>query len=173
MLRVLEDMPDEAQIYLFVASRPLRADEEREIVALFDAWLTLWSAANQCPASTTTSLWDGQVLYFAVDERPRQAMGVHGGLTGSDLDWLYGPLWTFESQSDPPIEVTPGIAVIAGGQCLPLALAWHKRYAGAQFAADMQIITPCTVADWKAGRLVHRLGDDAWAVEALLQSNKH
>jgi hypothetical protein len=168
MLRDLCDMPVEARIYIFVASRPLTADEEREVLALFDAWLTLWSVTNQCAASTTTAQWDGQVLYFAIDERSREARGVHGGLSGSDLDWLYGPLSTLESQFTPPIEVTPGIAVIADGQCLPLALAWRKRYAATQFTAAMQIIKPCAVADWRTDRFVRRLGDDEWAVEAFL-----
>lgn len=167
MLRDLGDMPDEARIYIFVASRPLTPDEAREIVALFDAWLTLWSAANRCAASLTTSKWNGQVLYFAMDERPREARGIEGGLTGSDLDWLYRPLWTLESHVAPRVEVTPGLAVFVDGKLVPWGPAWRELYMNRQFNEDMQIITPCAVADWRAGRLVHRLGDDPQAAALI------
>lgn len=139
---------------------------------LFDAWLTLWSAANQCPASTTNSRWDGQVLYFAVDERPRQAMGVDGGLTGSDLDWLYRPLWTFESHIEPRVEVTPGLAVIVAGNPVPFGPAWRDMYTNREFTEDMHIIGPCAVGNWKAGHLVHRLGDDEQWAKVLLRRDE-
>ena len=164
MLFDLAKMADEAAMYVLVMSRPLTANEQEEALAIVDAWLLLWSVSNQCPASRCRSLFEGQILVWAVDLRPREQRGVGGGLSGSELDLLFGPLRAFGDDLNPPVKIALGEAVIVDGQAVPSGFEWRKLQEQGRLAADTLIIRPAPVAVWRQGRFVHRVGDDAdWA----------
>lgn len=67
-------LPDSARLWVFAASRPLRADERATLLAAVDAFLDQWNA-HQVPLDCARELRHDQFLIVGVDE---EAAGVSG-----------------------------------------------------------------------------------------------
>lgn len=67
-------LPDDARVWVFAAARPLRADEQRRLLAHVDGFLEGW-AAHGAPVAGARDLRHDRFLLVAADER---ATGVSG-----------------------------------------------------------------------------------------------
>jgi hypothetical protein len=166
MLLALDDMPDAAEIHVFVATRPLTPFERESLAAVHDAWLLLWCTVNHCPATRSYALFDGQVTYWAVDLSPRPA--PQRVLIGSELDLLFRPLEAFGAAATSPFEVLSIPALIVNGHEVLVGRALVDRAKGGDIPPDALAVDGCSVQAWRAGQLVHPAKEDrAWAEKLL------
>lgn len=167
MLFALEDMPDEAEIYIFAATRKVTRQEAEGIRSAVDSWIAEWSAAfPMCPISASRLHCDGQVIIWAADDRPR---GTHA-LTGSDLDPLFERLYFFGQHQLPPFDVeNAGWALIVGDEVVPFGPDWKRLIESGSLTLDTFVVGMCTVAEWRTGYLIRRLKDDLFLAEHLFQ----
>lgn len=162
MLTPLIDMPDEASIWVLVASRNLTEEEESSLRDLTDKWLGEWQRANAgCRVSASQALLARTALVWAVDTRCRQVHGAEVPLTGTDLDPLLEHIDRFTLGKDPPLTMAPNEALVVRGRAIPLGPEWLRLAQEGGVTQDTLILHQCKVADWRAGRLIHRLGDDS------------
>lgn len=169
VLTALDALADDAQVEVWVASRALSPWEQAHLCGTHDAWLRRWSAAFGCPASRSQVVLEGRVLVWAVDERPRQARGVTGGLTGTELDPLFRATERFATRRRPALRVERTEALLVDGTLVPFGEAVTGLLAAGQITAETRIVHGCTVDDWRAGRFAPRLADDSVRAEALLR----
>lgn len=156
MLRAWDEMPDEAFIWVLVATRRLDDREQAEVQRLTDEWATGWGASfASCPITLSRILMDGRVLVWAVDDQPRGT----DGLTGTELDPLWRPLEHFSAQREPPVEIYPNDALIVDDEIVPMSPYWLELARSRLITEETQILGPCTMADWRSGRFVRRLQD--------------
>jgi hypothetical protein len=161
MLRELVEMPDEAKVWTLVATRHLTEQEQTAVHDLVDAWLEEWSeGVPQCPVSASQVILGGHVFAWAMDLRPLHQYGLEDHLTGGDLDPLYRALEQFAAGREPPVEIVLNDALIIDGEVVPLGPAWLDLGRAGRITAETPILHHgSTAADWRAGRLVPRLGD--------------
>jgi hypothetical protein len=160
MLRELEEMPDEAIIYVFVASRPLAESEQQELVDLVNQWGRAWSSWwSGFSASAARSLLDGWVVIWAADDPTRHA-GDQPYLKGGDLDPLFRQTELFEACQSPPLSLGYGEGFIVGGEVLLLGERLREHLEAGRITKDTLMFSTCPVSEWREGRFVHRLGDD-------------
>lgn len=78
------DLPDDARLWSFAASRPLTEDETERLLGRVDEFLTGWHAHRR--AVTGAREWaEGRFLFIAADERAT-------GVSGCSIDSLFHTL---------------------------------------------------------------------------------
>lgn len=75
------DLPDDARLWIFAASRPLRPEESASLLARVDEFLAGWQAHGR-PVVGARDLRLDQFLLIAADERAT-------GVSGCSIDSLY------------------------------------------------------------------------------------
>lgn len=78
------ELPADARLWVFGASRALDADEQARLLAAVDAWLGQWKA-HGTPLTSARLLREGQFLVIGVDE-------AAAGASGCSIDALYRTL---------------------------------------------------------------------------------
>ena len=169
MLQQLEDMPDHAEIYPFVASRD-SARRAAGALCTDRRWGEAWrSAFPGCLVSASRVMLDGHVVVWAVDTQARAAsVGPSGArLTGTDLDPLFRDKEAFEMMQTPPIHVELGEGFLVDGDIVPLGERLRYLLQSGRVTPDTRLFHACPLAEWRAGHFIHRLGDDPAWLEAL------
>jgi hypothetical protein len=172
-LRPLLEMPDDTDVRIFVASRPPTSQEGKRLVTIVEEWLSEWHAYYpECPTSACETLFGGQVLLWAIDDRHRFDDASLAGVSNTELDPLYRRLERFVAECDPPLRVHPNMALLVGDELVPLDSDQRERVKAllrtSQITEETPILNTCTVAEWRAGRLVRRLCDDAGIARSFL-----
>lgn len=165
MLKPLADLPENATIYVLVASRVLTEDDQHILVATVNRWAREWSSAlAPCTASGAQIMLGGWVVAWA-------ALGLtpdlaSRDLTGMDFDPLFRAVEHFGSQQVPPLMFGFGVGFIVNDEVLPLERLRDLLVAG-QITTDTLLFHTAPVGVWRAGQFVHRLGEDAEWLAAL------
>lgn len=168
LLRI-EQMPDVAEVHVYISSRGLNRREQANLRSVTDGWLHDWLVAYpKCTAAESRVILRGRVLVWAIDSSPRQADGVPEGLTGIDLDLLFRRLEAFSSQASPPLSVEPGIGLIVDGAVVSLSPSVVDLAAEGRVTPETLVFYNCSVEDWRKGRFLHRLGDDTELAAAII-----
>ncbi len=167
MLMPLVEMPDEAMIYVLVASRLLSGLEQPALTALVDRWGREWSSGcSVCSVSHAQIMLDGWVVAWAAHDPARQPDGL-AYLSGGDFDPLFRTTEHFAAEQTPPLSLAFGEGFLVNGEVLPLNARLRELLQAGQVTRDTLFFYTSPVAVWRAGRFIHRLGDDAEWLAAL------
>jgi hypothetical protein len=161
MLKPHAEMPDEAMIYVLVASRVLSESAQHALTALVDRWGQEWSGeCPACSASHAQTMLDGWVVAWAAHDPARQPAGS-GYLSGGDFDPLFRTTELFAAEQTPPLSLAFGEGFLVDGEVLPLNARLRELLQAGRITRDTLFFYTSPVAVWRAGRFIHRLGDDA------------
>lgn len=128
MQRELKDMPDQAVIWVFIANRQVTPVESERLLTLVTGWLCGWGTFyTACPVSRCETMFGGQAMVFAVDDRPRFPNGSQASLSGSDLDPLFRSLEAYGNPAVPPLRIIPNLALLVGNELVPAYLESRAR----------------------------------------------
>jgi len=84
-----DDLPSDARLWIFPASRPLTDEEQRQVVAETDAFIDQWMA-HGIPLRAAREIRYGQFVLVGVDERA-------AGVSGCSIDALVRRMAHLES----------------------------------------------------------------------------
>jgi hypothetical protein len=161
MLPNIDDVPDEGQVWLFMPSRVPTMPEGETVCDIINGWISSWeSAFPMCPISSCHILFDAWSFLFAVDDRLRWQPPRVSGLSGSDLDPLFRTLETWGQDQTPSVTVTPGLGTLINDQVVPFTRTWLQLAKDGVLTEDTPVFSSCSVAEWRAGKFVRRLGDE-------------
>jgi hypothetical protein len=167
MLKPFAEMPDEAMIYVLVASRVLSESEQHALTALVDRWGQEWNGGcPACSVSYAQTMLDGWVVAWAAYDPPRQTTGS-AYLSGGDLDLLFRTMERFAAERTPTLSLAFGEGFLVNGEILPMNARLRELLHAGQITRDTLFFYTAPVAVWRAGRFIHRLGDDAEWLAAL------
>ena len=156
-----DDLPSDARLWIFPASRPLSADEQRRVLDEADAFIDLW-AAHGVPLSAARDIRHGQFVLVGVNERA-------AGVSGCSVDALVRRMGQ--------LQTALGVELIENGPVLFRdgdAIARVSRDQFADLAANGRVTldtvvfdnTVARVDDVRAGRWEVRAAD-AWHARAF------
>ena len=166
MLKPLADMPDDATVYVVVASRQMTEDEQLAIVATVNRWAREWmSVPAPCSASAAQIMLGGWAIAFAAQELTSDL--TSRDLTGADFDPLFRAVEHFGSQQVPPLSFGYWTGFVVNDEVLPLNERLRELLLAGQITTNTLLFHAAPVAVWRAGQFVHRLGDDAEWLAAL------
>jgi hypothetical protein len=168
MLLTFDQMSDEAQIWVFIASRSLSPQEGVRLLILTDEWLTEWSGYYPlCETAASQLLLERQVLIWAVNAHPREQQGISGHLTGSDLDPWFSRRDRFAAALVPPVGIEGNMDFLVEGSVVALGPAVLELARQGFIRRDTLVFDSCTMADWRADRFLHPLSDIPSLVQQL------
>jgi hypothetical protein len=164
MLKPLGEMPEDAMVYVFVASRLLTENEQHTLVAIVNRWAREWmSVPAPCSASAAQILLGGWAVAWAAQELTSDL--TVRDLTGADFDPLFRAVEHFGSQQVPPLLFGFGEGFLVNDEVLPMIEGSKERLRelllAGQITTDTLLFHAAPVGVWRAGQFVHRLGDDA------------
>jgi len=157
-----DQLPDDARVWVFAASRPLTPAEGATLTDRVDAFLARWNAHGS-PVVGGRDLRHGRFLVVSADERAT-------GVSGCSIDSLYGALRELEREF--------GITLLdsstvwyrdAAGEVRGLPRAQFRALAGeGGVTADTVVFdnTVATVGDLRSGRWETALRN-AWHAKAF------
>ncbi|MEJ2237145.1 MAG: hypothetical protein P8X82_02510 [Gemmatimonadales bacterium] len=147
-----EDLPPNARLWTFAASRPVTDEEERRILLAVDEFLADWSA-HGIPLKSGRDWRYGRFLFVAVDEHA-------AGVSGCSIDALTRALRALESELD--LSITDnGPVLFRDGDTI-------RRVPRPEFRklADMGAVGEQTVVFDNTIQTVGALRDGRWEVPA-------
>jgi hypothetical protein len=160
-----DELPPDARLWIFAASRPLTEDERGRILAETDAFIDHWTA-HGVPLSAARELRHGQFVLVGVNERA-------AGASGCSIDALVRRMG--QLQSTLGVELTDNAPVLfRSGEAI-------ERVPRERFAelAEQGEVGPDTivfdntverVADVRSGRWETRAAD-AWHARAFFNNS--
>jgi hypothetical protein len=151
-----DDLPSDARLWIFPASRPLSEDEQRRVLDEADAFIDQWTA-HGVPLSAARDIRHGQFVFVGVNERA-------AGVSGCSVDALVRRMGQ--------LQTALGVELVENGPVLFRdgdAIARVPREQFADLAANGRVTldtvvfdnTVARVEDIRAGRWEVRAAD-AW-----------
>ena len=150
-----DQMPDDARVWVFAASRPLSAAESESLLARVDGFIDGW-AAHGAPVRGARDWRHDRFLLVGADERAT-------GVSGCSIDSLFHVLAAAEAESGVTLrDATPVFFRDAAGEVRSVPRPEFRRMAAAGEVADDTVVfdnTVTTVGAVREGRWETRLRD--------------
>jgi len=147
-----EELPSNARLWTFVASRPVTDEEERRILLAVDEFLAHWKA-HGVPLTSGRDWRYGRFLFVAVDE---QASGV----SGCSIDALTRELRALESELDLSLTDNGPVLFRDGDAIRRVTRPEFRKLADTGAVADQTVVFDNTI------QTVGALRDGRWEVPA-------
>jgi hypothetical protein len=146
--RPFSELPDDARLWAFPTSRPLRPDEAEHLLAEVDRFIDSWEAHGH-PVQGGRELREDRFLLIAADERA-------SGVSGCSIDTLFRRLQTLERELGVSLtDVAPIWYRDKAGEIHTTDRAEFRALAqGGAINADSIVFDPtvATVGDLRDGR---------------------
>lgn len=156
-----DQMPPDARLWIFAASRPLSDEERRRVLGEADAFIAQWMA-HGVPLTAARDFRYDRFILVGVDERA-------AGVSGCSVDALVRRMQQLQSVlgleliNNEPVLYRKGEAI---------ERVSRERFAGLVASGDVNLDTPVfdntltTVGDLRAGRWEVKAGD-TWHARAF------
>ncbi len=152
-LIAFDELPDEARLWTFAASRRLTEHEDVRLLAATEAFLAGW-AAHQTPLATAHEWRFNQFLFIAVDE-------TAAGASGCSIDTLVSFVRELERQLE--VRFTDHGSVWFRDQAGAIQCATREEF---QRVVDEGAVGPDTAVFVNTFQTVGALRDGRWEVPA-------
>jgi hypothetical protein len=157
-----DQLPDDARVWVFAASRPLNEAESASLLRGVDAFIDGW-AAHGAPVRGAREWREDRFLLVGADERAT-------GVSGCSIDSLFHALAAAEAATGVTLrDATPVFFRDAGGEVRSVPRPDFRRMAAAGEVGEDTVVfdnTVTTVGAVREGRWETRLRD-AWHARAF------